>query len=80
MADIIWLLRTYIFKTISIYRRWWPADGVQILYPAAMGDVRGHYSLDDAKVTAPEALQIGINEVHPRDKLIAGAAELAEQL
>lgn len=33
------------------------------------------------KLTAKEALQIGmVNEVHPRDKLLARAAELAEQL
>lgn len=59
-----------------------PADGVQILYPAAMGDVRGHYFLlTMQKLTAQEALQIGmVNEVHPRNKLIARANELAEQL
>ncbi len=59
-----------------------PADGVQILYPAAMGDIRGHYFLlTMQKVTATEALQLGmVNEVHPRDQLLTRANELAKQL
>ncbi|MCC5670044.1 enoyl-CoA hydratase/isomerase family protein [Nostoc sp. CHAB 5784] len=59
-----------------------PADGVQILYPAAMGDIRGHYFLlTMQKLSAAEALQIGmVNEVHPREKLLARANELAQQL
>lgn len=85
MADIILAAEDVYFQDnqhLSVGGGVVPADGVQILYPAAMGDVRGHYFLlTMQKVTAPEALQIGmINEVHPRDKLIARAAELAEQL
>lgn len=47
-----------------------------------MGDVRRHYFLlTMQRLTATEALQIGmVNEVHPRDKLLARAHELAEQL
>jgi enoyl-CoA hydratase/carnithine racemase len=85
MADIILAAEDAYFQDnqhLSVGGGVVPADGVQILYPAAMGDVRGHYFLlTMQKLTAQEALQIGmVNEVHPRNKLLARANELAEQL
>ena len=85
MADIILAAEETYFQDnqhLSVGGGVVPADGVQILYPAAMGDIRGHYFLlTMQKLTAAEALQVGmVNEVHPRSKLLARANELAEQL
>ena len=85
MADIILAAEEAYFQDnqhLSVGGGVVPADGVQILYPHAMGDVRAHYFLlTMQKLTAAEALQMGmVNEVHPRDKLLARANELAEQL
>lgn len=85
MADIILAAEEAYFQDnqhLSVGGGVVPADGVQILYPAAMGEVRGHYFLlTMQKLSAEAALQIGmINEVHPREKLLARAHQLAEQL
>lgn len=85
MSDIILAAEEAYFQDnqhLSVGGGVVPADGVQILYPAAMGDIRGHYFLlTMQKLTAREALQIGmVNEVHPRERLLARANELAEQL
>ncbi|MGL5807914.1 MAG: enoyl-CoA hydratase/isomerase family protein [Xenococcaceae cyanobacterium] len=85
MADIILAAEDAYFQDnqhLSVGGGVVPADGVQILYPAAMGDVRGHYFLlTMQKLAAKEALQIGmVNEVHSREKLLARVNELAEQL
>lgn len=85
MADVILAAEDAYFQDnqhLSVGGGVVPADGVQILYPNALGDIRGHYFLlTMQRLSATEALQIGmINEVHPRNQLLARAHELAEQL
>jgi enoyl-CoA hydratase/carnithine racemase len=85
MADIILAAEESYFQDnqhLSVGGGVVPADGVQILYPNAMGDIRGHYFLlTMQRLTAIEALQIGmIDEVHPHDRLLTRAHELAEHL
>jgi len=57
-----------------------PGDGVHIVWPLLLGVNRGRYFLlTGQKLSAQEALTLGVvNEVMPRDKLLARAWELAE--
>jgi enoyl-CoA hydratase/carnithine racemase len=59
-----------------------PGDGVHIVYPLLMGLNRGRYFLfTGQKLDAQKCLELGlVNEVMPRDKLMARARELAQQL
>ena len=59
-----------------------PGDGAHVVYPAVMGLVRARYFLlMSEKISARQALQTGmINEVLPKEKLMARAWELAEVL
>jgi enoyl-CoA hydratase/carnithine racemase len=59
-----------------------PGDGVHIVWPLVLGPNRGRYFLlTGQKLSATEALNLGVvNEVLPRDKLIARAWELAYQI
>jgi len=57
-----------------------PGDGVHIVWPLLLGVNRGRYFLlTGQKLSAQEALTLGVvNEVMPRDRLLARAWELAE--
>jgi enoyl-CoA hydratase/carnithine racemase len=59
-----------------------PGDGVHVVWPLVLGINRGRYFLlTGQKLSAQEALNLGVaNEVLPREKLLARAWELAEQL
>lgn len=57
-----------------------PGDGVHIVFPLAMGLVRGRYFLlTGQRIEAKEAKEVGlVSEVLPRDKLLPRAYELAQ--
>ena len=59
-----------------------PGDGVHVIFPLLMGQNRGRYFLlTGQKLSANEAMDLGlVSEVLPREKLMARAWELAEQL
>ena len=59
-----------------------PGDGVHVVWPLLLGINRGRYFLlTGQKLSAQEALDLGVvNEVVPRDQLLARAWELAEQI
>ena len=59
-----------------------PGDGVHVVWPLLLGINRGRYFLlTGQKLSAQEALNVGVvNEIVPRDKLLARAWELAEQI
>ncbi len=59
-----------------------PGDGVHIVWPLLLGINRGRYFLlTGQKLSAQEALNVGVvNEIVPRDQLLARAWELAEQI
>ena len=59
-----------------------PGDGVHVVWPLLLGINRGRYFLlTGQKLSAQEALDLGVvNEVVPRDRLMARAWELAEQI
>jgi enoyl-CoA hydratase/carnithine racemase len=59
-----------------------PGDGVHVVWPLVLGVNRGRYFLlTGQKLSAQEALRLGVvNEVLPKEKLLARAWELAEQL
>lgn len=59
-----------------------PGDGVHVVWPLLLGINRGRYFLlTGQKLSAQEALNVGVvNEVLPRDQLLARAWKLAEQI
>ena len=59
-----------------------PGDGVHVVWPLLLGINRGRYFLlTGQKLSAQEALDLGVvNEIVPRDQLLARAWELAEQI
>ncbi|MGE0820533.1 MAG: enoyl-CoA hydratase/isomerase family protein [Candidatus Binatia bacterium] len=59
-----------------------PGDGVHVVWPLLLGANRGRYFLlTGQKLSAHQALELGVvNEVLPRDQLLARAWALAEQL
>ena len=59
-----------------------PGDGINVLYTMLMGINRARYLMLTGQVLgAKEAKEIGlVAEVHPRDKLLPRAWELARQL
>ena len=59
-----------------------PGDGVHVVWPLILGPNRGRYFLlTGQKLSADEALALGVvSEVMPRDRLLARAWELAEQI
>ena len=85
LADVVLATDTTYFQDdqhLPIGEGVVPADGVQIIYPYFMGQKRGQYFLlTGTKITAQEALHIGfVNEVLPKDRLMARAIELGEQI
>jgi enoyl-CoA hydratase/carnithine racemase len=59
-----------------------PGDGVHILWPEVIGEIRGRYFLlSGQQLTAREAREYGaVNEVLPAERLLPRAWELARQL
>jgi enoyl-CoA hydratase/carnithine racemase len=59
-----------------------PGDGVHIVWPLLLGINRGRYFLlTGQQLSAQEALNLGVvNEIVPREQLLARAWELAEQI
>jgi enoyl-CoA hydratase/carnithine racemase len=59
-----------------------PGDGMHIVYPLLLGPNRGRYFLLTGQIlSARQAQEVGlVNEVLPRERLLARAWELAEQL
>lgn len=59
-----------------------PGDGVHVVWPLLLGINRGRYFLlTGQKLSAQEAFDLGVvNEIVPRDQLLARAWELAEQI
>jgi enoyl-CoA hydratase/carnithine racemase len=59
-----------------------PGDGVHVVWPLLLGINRGRYFLlTGQKLSAQEAMNVGVvNEIVPRDQLLARAWELAEQI
>jgi enoyl-CoA hydratase/carnithine racemase len=56
-----------------------PNDGIHLLWPEIIGSIRGRYFiLSQQKLGAVEAQSLGVvNEIVPKDKLLARARELA---
>lgn len=56
-----------------------PGDGVHVVFPLLLGPTRGRYFLlTQQTLDAGQALDLGlVNEVHPRDRLLDRAHELA---
>ena len=85
LADIILAADTTYFQDnqhLPVGKGVVPADGVQLIYPEALGRIRGHYFLlTGQKIAAAEALRLGlVNEVLPPAKLTDRAREHAEKL
>ena len=59
-----------------------PGDGMHIVYPLLLGPNRGRYFLlTGQSIPARQAQELGlVGEVLPKDKVLARAWELAEQL
>jgi enoyl-CoA hydratase/carnithine racemase len=59
-----------------------PGDGMHIVFPLIMGMTRGRYFLlTGEELSAKRAQEIGlVNEIHPRDRLLPRARELAQLL
>lgn len=59
-----------------------PGDGMHILWPEVIGEIRGHYFLlSGQKLSAQEAKEYGaVNEIVSREKLLPRAWELARLL
>jgi enoyl-CoA hydratase/carnithine racemase len=85
LADIILAADTTYFQDnqhLPVGHGVVPADGVQLIYPEALGRIRGHYFLlTGQKIDALDALRLGlVNEVLPPAKLMDRAKEHAEKL
>ena len=59
-----------------------PGDGLHVLWPEVIGEIRGRYFLlSGQKLSAAEAREYGaVNEIHPRAAVLPRAWELARQL
>jgi enoyl-CoA hydratase/carnithine racemase len=59
-----------------------PGDGVHVIWPALLGVNRSRYFfLTEQEFTAQEALELGlVGEVHPPDRLLERAWQLARKL
>ena len=82
LCDIILCADTAEFQDGHMFCDTVPGDGAHVIYPAIMGPVRARYFLLlSEKISAQQALQMGIvNEVMPKEKLMARAWEIAELL
>ena len=82
LCDIILAAEHTTFQDSHLYCDTVPGDGAHVIYPMVMGINRARYFLLTSEViNAKQALEMGmINEILPKDKLMARAWELAEML
>ena len=82
LCDIILAAEHTTFQDSHLYCDTVPGDGAHVIYPMVMGINRARYLLLTSEViNAKQALDMGmINEILPKDKLMARAWELAEML
>ena len=82
LCDIILAAEHTTFQDSHLYCDTVPGDGAHVIYPMVMGINRARYFLLTSEViNAKQALDMGmINEILPKDKLMARAWELAELL
>ncbi len=82
LCDIILAAEHTTFQDSHLYCDTVPGDGAHVIYPMVMGINRARYFLLTSEViNARQALDMGmINEILPKDKLMARAWELAEML
>ena len=82
LCDIILAAEHTTFQDSHLYCDTVPGDGAHVIYPMVMGINRARYFLLTSEIiNAKQALDMGmINEILPKDKLMARAWELAEML
>ena len=82
LCDIVLASENAAFQDTHFQRGIPPGDGVHIVWPHLLGLNRGRYFLLTGQtLSAQEALGLGVvNEVLPREELLARAWELAEEL
>ncbi len=83
LSDIVLASETAFFQDSShMLNGVVPGDGTHVVWPLWLGMNRGRYFLlTGQKLSAQEALNLGlVGEVLPREKLLARAWELAEEL
>jgi 6-oxocamphor hydrolase len=83
LCDIVLAAETATFQDSAHFPNGLvPGDGVHLVWPLLLGANRGRYFLlTGQKLSAREALGLGVvNEVLPREKLLARAWELAGQI
>ena len=82
LCDIVLASETAAFQDDHFMGNMVPGDGAHVMWPLLLGPNRGRYFLMTSQIiSAQEALELGVvNEVLPKDKLLARAWELAEQL
>ena len=82
LCDIILAAEHTTFQDSHLYCDTVPVDGAHVIYPLVMGINRARYFLLTSEIiNAKQAQDMGmINEILPKDKLMARAWELAEML
>ena len=82
LCDIILAADHTTFQDSHLYCDTVPGDGAHVIYPMVMGINRARYFLLTSEIiNAKQALDMGmINEILPKDQLMARAWELAELL
>jgi enoyl-CoA hydratase/carnithine racemase len=83
LSDIVLASDDAYFQDLPHFPRGMvPGDGQHVVWPAIVGRNRARYLLlTGKKLSAQEALDWGaVNEVHPKDKLLDRAWELAREL
>ena len=82
LCDIILAAEHTTFQDSHLYCDTVPGDGAHVIYPLVMGINRARYFLLTSEIiNAKQAQDMGmINEILPKDKLMARAWELAEML
>ena len=82
LCDIVLASETAAFQDDHFLGNMVPGDGAHVMWPLLLGPNRGRYFLMTSQIiSAQEALELGVvNEVMPKEKLLARAWGLAEQL
>ena len=82
LCDIVLAAEHATFQDSHLYCDTVPGDGAHVIYPLVMGINRARYFLLTSEViNAKQAQDMGmVNEILPKDKLMARAWELAEML
>jgi enoyl-CoA hydratase/carnithine racemase len=82
LCDIVLAAEHATFQDSHLYCDTVPGDGAHVIYPMVMGINRARYFLLTSEIiTAKQAQDLGmVNEILPKEKLMARAWELAEML